>query len=221
MKLNAYEKKKLTYIVAAVVFVLLAGIIYFSGRNTHGSDIAIESAVETDKGTFESSVETEVPVPETMVVHVSGAVAAPGVYEVGGSMRVGDAIAAAGGLKSNASTDDLNLARLLTDGEKITVLTKKQAKKLAKAEDERQASADDGQSSGESGQSPGEGGLVNINTASRDELMTLPGIGESKADAIIEYRESSGGFKKPEDLMEISGIKEGVFSKISGLITVK
>lgn len=207
MKLNAYEKKKLTYTVAAVVFVLLAGIIYFCKGNVYDSDITAEDTGIVNEENIEAELMTPVPEKEQVIVHVSGAVVSPGVYEIDSGMRVYDAINAAGGFLDSASDDNLNLAQIITDGEKITVLTKKQAKKIKKS---------DGGKSGTDNEM-----LININTASKEELMNLPGIGEAKADAIIEYRENNGGFKSTDGIMGISGIKEGVYSKIEKYITVK
>ncbi len=207
MKLNAYEKKKLTYTVAAVVFVLLAGIIYFCKGNAYDSDITAEDTGIVSEENIEAELMTPVPEKEPVIVHVSGAVVSPGVYEIDSGMRVYDAINAAGGFLDSASDDNLNLAQIITDGEKITVLTKKQAKKIKKS---------DGGKSGTDNEM-----LININTASKEELMNLPGIGEAKADAIIEYRENNGGFKSTDEIMGISGIKEGVYSKIEKYITVK
>lgn len=207
MKLNAYEKKKLTYTVAAVVFVLLAGIIYFCKGNAYDSDITAEDTGIVNEENIEAELMTPVPEKEPVIVHVSGAVVSPGVYEIDSGMRVYDAINAAGGFLDSASDDNLNLAQIITDGEKITVLTKKQAKKIKKS---------DGGKSGTDNNI-----LININTASKEELMNLPGIGEAKADAIIEYRENNGGFKSTDGIMGISGIKEGVYSKIEKYITVK
>ena len=204
MKLSSYEKKRIVYIAAAVIFILVCGIIYFGNekKNEPSYEPVVESTVcetsfpYTDEGTGNSSYD------ESVVVYVTGAVLHPGVYEVGGNMRVSDAIEAAGGFKNNAAADYLNLAAQLSDGEKITVPTKKEAKALNKDDDSDESH------------------LVNINTAAKEELMTLPGIGESKADAIIAYRQENGGYRNIEELMQISGITEGVYSKISEYITV-
>lgn len=204
MKLSSYEKKRIVYIAAAVIFILVCGIIYFGNEKKNepsyepvGKSTVCETSFPyTDEGTGNSSYD------ESVVVYVTGAVLHPGVYEVGGNMRVSDAIEAAGGLKNNAAADYLNLAAQLSDGEKITVPTKKEAKALNKDNDSDESH------------------LVNINTAAKEELMTLPGIGESKADAIIAYRQENGGYRNIEELMQISGIKEGVYSKISEYITV-
>lgn len=204
MKLSSYEKKRIVYIAAAVIFIFVCGIIYFGNEKKNepsyepvGESTVCETSFPyTDEGTGNSSYD------ESVVVYVTGAVLHPGVYEVGGNMRVSDAIEAAGGLKNNAAADYLNLAAQLSDGEKITVPTKKEAKALDKDDDSDESH------------------LVNINTAAKEELMTLPGIGESKADAIIAYRQENGGYRNIEELMQISGIKEGVYSKISEYITV-
>lgn len=204
MKLSSYEKKRIVYIAAAVIFILVCGIIYFGNEKKNepsyepvGESTVCETSFPyTDEGTGNSSYD------ESVVVYVTGAVVHPGVYEVGGNMRISDAIEAAGGFKNNAAADYLNLAAQLSDGEKITVPTKKEAKALNKDDDSDESH------------------LVNINTAAKEELMTLPGIGESKADAIIAYRQENGGYRNIEELMQISGIKEGVYSKISEYITV-
>lgn len=204
MKLSSYEKKRIVYIAAAAIFILVCGIMYFGKEKKDEpfyvpageSTVSETSFPYTDDGTENSSYD------EPVVVYVTGAVLHPGVYEVGGNMRISDAIEAAGGFKNNAAADYLNLAAQLSDGEKITVPTKKEAKALNKEDDSDESH------------------LVNINTAAKEELMTLPGIGESKADAIIAYRQENGNYRNIEELMKISGIKEGVYSKISEYITV-
>lgn len=137
---------------------------------------------------------------KTIFVYVCGAVENPGVYELEEEKRVCDALQAAGGLTKEAAAEELNQAESLSDGQMIKVLT---AEEKEKAQTEAK-----------------EAGLLNINTASAEELMQLPGIGQSKADAVIAYREEQGGFKTPEELMNISGIKEGVYNKIKDSITV-
>lgn len=135
-------------------------------------------------------------------VYVCGEVEAAGVYELPEGSRIVDAVEAAGGMTEEASGTWLNLAEPVSDGQKIEVPSREQAEELKKEEEEAQS------------------GLVNLNTASAEELMTLSGVGEAKAQAILDYREEHGGFQKPEDLMEIPGIKEGVFQKIKDQITV-
>lgn len=141
-----------------------------------------------------------------VVVHVCGQVAAPGVYELAEGSRIYEAIEAAGGVNGKAAPEGLNQAACVEDGQQIYVPS------VQELQDNSFTAA------GDSGAA--EDGRVNINTAQAEELMTLSGIGEAKAAAIIQYREENGGFQSIEELMEISGIKEGVFEKIKDQIKV-
>ena len=120
----------------------------------------------------------------------------------------------AGGLLDTADPRALNQARMLSDGEQVTVLT---VEEVQNGETVEQGSAGE-DLSGVSGAS--DGGKVNINTADEAGLMTIPGIGESRAKAIIAYREENGKFESIEDIMKIDGIKEKMFDKIKDSITV-
>lgn len=135
--------------------------------------------------------------PERVCVYVCGEVACPGVYELAAGSRVKDAISMAGGLSLGADPAAVNQAQKLKDQEKIVVPAKNNPSGTSAA-----------------------GGLMNINTATRDQLLTLPGIGEAKAAAIISYREAHGGFQSVEELQKIEGIKSGVFNKIKDSVSV-
>ena len=168
-----------------------------------------------------------------IAVYVCGAVMEPGVYYFQEGARICDAIDAAGGFLVMADSQWLNQARILSDGEMLVVYTQEETAALREqgiaqgsTVNPDPASAAPGQASG-SEASPASGGdgsgsevLVNLNTASREELMTLPGIGEAKADAIIRYRTEVGLFASTEDVMNISGIKTSVYGKIRDHITV-
>jgi competence protein ComEA len=146
-------------------------------------------------------------------VHICGAVVNPGVYQIKAGSRVCDLIELSGGLTKAAAGDYMNQAESVTDGQRIYIPTKEEIKDLTTEElvdGDQSASEDNDKASG----------LVNINTATAEELMTLPGIGQAKADSIITYRNTNGNFKLIEDLMNITGIKEGVFNRISSYITV-
>ncbi|MBQ1326778.1 MAG: helix-hairpin-helix domain-containing protein [Eubacterium sp.] len=150
---------------------------------------------------------------ETVVVYICGAVVSEGVYTLSYGSRVVDVLDMAGGYKEDAAKGYVNLAEPLSDGDKIYIPFQDEV------DDEKNISQkikgkDDIYGSGDGDR------LVNINKATRDELMTLPGIGGSKADDIISYREEHGKFSKIEDLMNISGIKTGVFNKIKDMITI-
>lgn len=155
------------------------------------------------KGTKENTVRTE----KTVCVYICGAVVHAGVYELPEGSRVYQVIEAAGGLSEDADTLLINQARIVEDGEQIRIYTNEEA-----------LDADlqiHDQNSGKT-----EAGKININKADKEELMTLPGIGEAKAESILEYRDAQGGFQTIEEIMNIAGIKEAVFSKIKEKITV-
>ena len=143
-------------------------------------------------------------IPKTIYVQVAGAVNKPDVYQLPEGSRVYAAIEAAGGLLDSADDSDINQAALLEDGQKLYIYTVDEATSLAaKAQAEE---ADDG--------------LVNINTATVTELKTLPGIGESKANQIIAYRDANGSFSSIEDIKKVSGIGDGIFNQINSLIKI-
>jgi len=161
--------------------------------------------VETDD--IEQPVVLEkTEVQTTVCVYICGAVVQPGVYELPEGSRIVQVIEAAGGLREDADTLLINQARIVEDGEQIRIYTKEEAMDMEVPKETRTDLADEGK--------------VNINTASAEELMSLPGIGRAKADAIVSFREETGAFRSVEDIMKIAGIKEAVFSKIRDMITV-
>ena len=164
---------------------------------------------------------------KTLVVHICGAVSAPGVYELPAGSRIIDAVEAGGGFLPEADEACCNLAEEIVDGCQIYSMTKSESCADGQAEKKAgiQTSPDsDMQTTDINVRSNSttalENGLVNLNTADVAALMTLPGIGESRAKAIISYREQHGAFAQIEDIMKISGIKQAAFSKIKDKITV-
>lgn len=158
-----------------------------------------------------------------VVVYICGAVKHPGVYKFTAGSRVNDAINAASGFKKGAARTAINQARVLEDGEQITIPTLKQVKRkqLSKTTDgdNFQDKTTDNENT-DSSERESQNTLININTASAGELTSLSGIGQSRADAIIEYRQSNGKFQSIEDIMKIPGIKQGIFNKIKNKISV-
>ncbi|WP_072525151.1 helix-hairpin-helix domain-containing protein [Clostridium sp. Marseille-P3244] len=146
---------------------------------------------------------------ESVYVYVCGEVKSPGVYELKSDARVFQAIQLAGGMTEEAALDAVNQARTVTDGEQIYVPT------IAEAEAQGTGVGEGTSITGADGNKK-----ININTAGKEELMTLTGIGEAKALSILTYREEHGAFGSIEELMEIEGIKEGVFNKIKEDITI-
>ena len=156
--------------------------------------------------------------------YVCGEVIPPGVVELREGARIYEAVDASGGFTADADPERVNLAQPLTDGQMVVIASKQErtgSSEAGRAGIDASYPSGTGTSGSESGPGlPSSGSRVNLNTASREELMTLPGIGESKADAIIRYRKEKGCFLSPEDVMNISGIKDAVYGKIKELITV-
>lgn len=173
---------------------------YSSDSEKDGADAADDAADGSDaKATKEDEI----------CVQVSGAVKKPGVYTFAAGSRVYEAIDAAGGLLENAYELDLNQAMSLTDGERIHVYTKEEVASGAVIVG---ASTDAGAATADA--------RININTASAEELTSLSGIGTSKAEKIIAYREQNGGFSAAEELMNVSGIGQSTYDKIADQIRV-
>lgn len=141
----------------------------------------------------------------SLVIHICGAVKHPGVYKLKEGSRVYQAIEQAGGFAEEADEDYLNQADVLSDGRKLYVPTREETELQGFLPEQ---------------DSEQEEGLVNINTASEEVLLTLPGIGEGKAKGIIAYREKNGRFQSIEEIMKVEGIKEGLFHKVKDSITV-
>ena len=182
------------------------------------------SAGSTDRTELSDASSEET---KTLVVHICGAVSAPGVYELPAGSRIIDAVEAGGGFLPEADESCCNLAEEIVDGCQIYIMTKTES--CADGQTEKKAGIQtspdsDMQTTDRNVRSNSatalENGLVNLNTADVAALMTLPGIGESRAKAIISYREQHGAFAQIEDIMKISGIKQAAFSKIKDKITV-
>lgn len=192
--------------IAAAAVVLFGVLWIFTGQKNDqggGEETGVFRS-ETDSGEEENADLSK----GKIYVHITGAVKKPGVYIFEEKPRVIEVVEKAGGFKKNAATAGINQAELVEDGTQIVI----------KDRGDTKASGRDplGQEQLEQERS----GLVDINTAAKEELMTLTGIGESKALAIIAYREENGKFKKIEDIMNITGIKKGVFDKIKSQIRV-
>lgn len=138
---------------------------------------------------------------QQVYVYVCGHVDVPGVYQLPAGARICDALELAGGITEDGNPEALNQAENVTDGQMLYVpgIDEEVEHSMAQETDN----------------------LIDINHADKAALMTLPGIGESKADVIIQYREEHGAFESVEELMEIPGIKEGVFNKIKNNITCR
>ena len=198
-------KNALYTLVGVTAGFALAGLLLFVVRAPSGEPISLQPA----------------PTKEPIAVHVVGAVPRPGLYEFAEGARVQDAIDAAGGLLTSANVDSINLAALLEDGQQLDIPYK----------EGEEPSAEDSGGGGDDLNLPGgteeptdtgggENELININTASLEELDSLPGIGPSIAQRIIDYRDQNGPFAAIEDILNVSGIGPSTFDQIKDLITV-
>lgn len=208
-RLREWVEDHVSWKVIGMALVIVA-VIAFCGGNLYqewraeGEGLTL---VQEDATAGETAADSAAPENASgeVVVHVAGAVSSPGVYTLPADSRVDDAVRAAGAT-ANADLSQLNLAQKLADGQKITVPV-------------AGATPADGSSAAPSDSSQSDA-LININTATQEELETLPSIGEVRAQAIIAYREEHGGFRTTDELMEVSGIGEKIFADISPHITV-
>ena len=188
--------KQIIIAVLAVVCVVAAGVAYTLYDKNESEDNAHIFSVEE---TTEDSDVVETLAQAQIYVYVCGQVKSPGVVCLSMDARVYQAIEAAGGLTDEAAEGMINQAELLVDGQMVYVPMEGEDYTMAVSQGD---------------------GKININTASKDELMTLPGIGESRAEDIIAYRDGIGSFQTIEDIMQVSGIKESAFAKIQNYIKV-
>ena len=195
--------------LAALALLILAGAVFWYVRS-----LPKPVTITTPGGVGKLravAVASPSPSPTVVFVHVVGRVRRPGVYELHEGDRVIDAIRAAGGAKQDADLRSINLAALLTDGEQIIVW-------------KRGAPGDPFPVSGPAGSSgSGSGGppaLINVNTATLDQLESLPGIGPALGQRIIDYREEHGPFASVDDLLNVSGIGDQRLADLRPLVTV-
>lgn len=179
--------------------------MFFFCSGKRGRKYRFYRSIKADqKEDTERARETEI------YVHVCGCVKKPGVYRLHFGARTQEAIDAAGGFSEKANQTAWNLAEVLQDGMQVYIPSKDEAKEALNEE----------QSLGKDLSASQKEDTVNINTASKEELMTLPGIGESRADAVIACREEKGSFTSIEGIKDAAGIGDGIFNRIKDLITV-
>ncbi len=210
-----------------LIVILFFMMLFFAACGSRAKVYVGSAAEEAENGTDESADDSDGSLgegkttasestavasetaPKEIACYVCGAVKNQGVYYLTEDKRKKDAVDAAGGFTGDAAQSYVNLAEKVHDGEKIYIPTEDELEAGLPAEDEQAGTVT---ASGN--------GYVDINSADKEELMTLPGIGGSKADSIIVYREAHGGFKSPEEILEVQGIKEGIYNKIKDKIVV-
>ena len=206
------------------MLLILGGISYYWYTKEEEEEPVIEKKIEKKK-VEEKEEEKE----ETISVDNKGEVNSPGIYTMPMASRVIDVIDRAGGLTENADTSVINLSKKLQDEMVIIIYSREQVLHFEETKKQEEYLLDKCREPDENSlkndacienESTNITGKININTASKEELMTLPGIGESKAKEIISYRETNGSFQSIEDIKNVTGIGESIFAKIQEAITV-
>jgi competence protein ComEA len=194
--------------IAVAAVVLIAVAIFSATRSQvitgeHSAEkVPSESTVLDDTAVIADTSRGKV------FVHVVGAVRKPGVLELKANSRVVDAIEAAGGVAEGAALSAINLARVVTDGEQISVPTEEMVNAAAAASTAGAAGAAGGNA------------LLNLNSADANALESLPGVGPALAGRIIDWRTSNGGFRTVDDLNQVSGIGDKLLERIRSLVSV-
>ena len=219
--INNYLKIILIFIILilfAVEFLFMNYIVNNKINKVNENNNKVSFSMELED--YKKEIE------EYIYIDIKGSVKKPNVYKLLKGSRVNDAIKEAGGLSKNANTRFINLSKILNDSDVIVIYSNDEIKKANKTntiyvntpcvceEVKNDACIKNEEISNDSNK------LININTATIDELMTLNGIGESKAKAIIEYRTNNGNFTKIEDITLVNGISETIYAKIKSNITI-
>ena len=195
---------------AALPLVIGAAVLFFWFYGVQNSDIEVQDeGADVENTVFSEDNEKDIYYNSIMYVDISGEVITPGVYEVSDGTRLFQVIEMAGGLTENADLNSLNQAEIVYDGQKIIVSSGGDNSDYSIIH-EKGSPADKGITNGK----------VNLNMADSATLQTIPGIGPSKAERILEYRNASGRFKRIEDIMNITGIGQKTFESIRDYITV-
>ncbi len=215
------RNRKTDFLTVVVIVLILTGCgsaqTYLTGqleRSAAGG--ANFTGPETEQSETEETedehTEAEEVKPAVCFVHVSGAVQKPGVYELPEGSRLYEVIEMAGGFTEDAAEAYCNLAAVIGDGMQYHIPTEEEAGSL---------SGGIGESSGTPAGAYDAEGRLDLNRASKEELMQLTGIGETKAEAILAYREEHGGFGSTEELKQVSGIGNATYEKLQDDITVR
>lgn len=188
------------------LLILLLIVAAVAGGTYYGCYTQDKETIQLDAAAGSSEAQQDVP---EVTVYVTGAVNKPGVVTVRDGARTMDAVNACGGLLPTADSGQINMAQVLKDGQQVRI-----------PEKQGESSAANRQPAGQSSAKNAAAAVVNINTASAEELDTLPGIGPAMAKRIIEYRETEGSFAAPEDLKKVKGIGEAKFQKLKDKICI-
>ena len=211
--MNHFNKKQ--KIIAIILITIIGiGIYCYTDAIENTNEEEIENVLEVAQTNTTKQTEEK-----NIFVHIAGCVQKEGMLELSSNRRIADAIEIAGGLTQEADLSDINLAYLLEDGMKIYIPNQNERQEnnektenIPKAENTSSMQIQDTNTKQD---------VININTATQEELDTLPGIGPATATKIIEYRKEKGKFKQKEEIKEVSGIGEAKYEKIKEYISIK
>ena len=215
--INLNIKQKKIILVILLIIALITYYYLYTKNNTE--EINNENLEITNNETQEESKEEE-----KIVVHITGAVNKEGIVELQEGARIADAIEKAGGTKENADIKNINLATILEDGMKVHIPTIEETRanneNIESSENFANSQVTTTTQIPTTSSNTKKQGKININTATEEELDTLPGIGPSTAAKIIDYRKENGKFKSIEEIKEVSGIGDAKFENIKELICI-
>lgn len=236
------KKKGIILLINIIIVVMIGGIIFLNHKEDNGETINILEKMEQEMGeenkhnlkeknetnSMEIKEDTEEP-EEPIAIHITGEVKKVGILYLDKGARIADAIKAAGGATKNANLNQVNLAYILEDGQKIYIPNKKE--KIQQGEYivansgqnvliEESKSSDKKTDNNKNKNKKGVNGKVNINSANQSELEGLKGIGPSLAERIIEYREANGKFEKIEEIQNVKGIGDSKYRNIKDSICI-
>lgn len=214
--LLSFKEKKLGILLAIVSLVLIICLTFFFNIKEDDKKVTLSSQMNLTENlstTAQNDREEEKTNPEmeTIMVDIKGAVVKEGVYQLQRNSRVTDAIQIAGGLRDDADPNAINLAQKLSDEAILYVARKGENKSIIDSQGQQSSSIEQG---GQRDQK------VNINKATIEDLRKIPGIGEKRAQEILDARDSKGGFKSIDDLLTISGIGQKTLEKIKNDIII-
>ena len=201
-----YDYKKLIFPIAIIILYIILFVYFEEKINNIEIPVQEETIIKE-----EPQIEQEEPI-KYIYIDIKGAIKKPGVYKLEENSRIIDAINISGGLLKTANTTYTNLSKILNDSEVLKIYTNEEVKKLEKETPQELPKVEETPTI--------ENKLININTASLEQLQTLNGIGESKAKSIVEYRTTNGNFKSIEEIKNVSGISESLYEKIKDSISI-
>lgn len=219
MSFSMLNQKQKIYIGVAIVAIICIIFYYIFANNDEYNYEELENVEESTENITQSNVETE---EKEIVLHITGAVKQEGIVRIKEGARIIDVVEAAGGLLEDANLKDVNLAYIVEDGQKIYIPYKSEENVDVTEEIPYVTSENGGNivTDGNNISSSSSNLIVNINTSSQSELETLPGIGESTAIKIIEYRKQNGKFNSIEEIKNVPGIGDAKYENIKNYITI-